>query len=280
MLIKELHELSDFTINVARQAGKIAMSGFRNRELRVDVKADFHDMVTQYDRACEEYITREVLSAYPESTIVGEEGGAHKGEGKLAWHIDPIDGTANFARGMALWAVSIGVVCDGETIVGVVYDPVNDHLFWADDRGAFFGREPMRSWGFTEPAHASVVCNFPLPRDLVHMRSLALEQYANVCEQFAHVRALGSSAISLCWVAAGWVDATLSFEAHSWDVVASAFIVRQSGGTYTAYWEGDAQPCVRDYEYPHYLASVPGAHFPLLDEIMRTQSRRPLPSNY
>lgn len=274
----ETNEITDFTIRIAREAGAIAMEGFRNRDLGIDLKQDFHDMVTMYDRACEEHIRGAILEAYPDSTIVGEEDGSSVGTGALTWHIDPIDGTANFARGIALWAVSIGVARDGEMIVGVVYDPANDHLFWADGRGAFLGDEPMRSWGFTEPAQATVVCNFPLPRDLIHFPELALMQFSEVSKQFAQVRALGSSCISLCWVAAGWVDATVSFEANSWDVAASAFIIRQAGGTYRTYLDGEQQPESRDYLNPHYYATAPGGSYPILEEIMRTQSKRPLPA--
>ncbi|GAA2179423.1 inositol monophosphatase family protein [Leucobacter tardus] len=274
----DIRTLSDFTKRIALEAGGIAMEGFRYRDLGIDLKKDFHDMVTQYDRACETHIRSEILKYYPDSTIVGEEEGSTTGTGSLAWHIDPIDGTANFARGVAMWAVSIGVMLDGEPVVGVVYDPPNDHLFWADDRGAFLGDEPMRSWGFTEPAQATVVLNFPLPRDLVHFPDLALRQFAEATEQFAQVRALGSSCISLCWVAAGWVDATISFEANSWDVAASAYIIRQAGGTYLTYADGEPQPHHRDYENPHYYAATPGGNFEVLHEIMRTQSQRPMPA--
>ncbi|GAB2564705.1 inositol monophosphatase family protein [Leucobacter ruminantium] len=275
-----IQELSAFATRIAREAGAIAMEGFRNRELGIDLKADFHDMVTKYDRACEEHIRGAILEAYPGSTIVGEEDGASEGSGPLAWHIDPIDGTANFARGMALWAVSIGIARDGEMIVGVVYDPANDHMFMADDRGAFLNDEPMRSWGFTRPEQATVVLNFPLPRDLVHLPELALEQFTEASRQFAQVRALGSSCISLCWVAAGWVDATVSFEANSWDVAASAFIVRQAGGAYRSYLGGEEQPPERDYLNPHYYATVPGGDYPILEQIMLTQSERPLPADH
>ena len=275
-----IQELSEFTLRIAREAGAIAMEGFRNRDLGIDVKADFHDMVTKYDRACEEHIRGAILAAYPDSTIVGEEEGASEGSGPLSWHIDPIDGTANFARGIAMWAVSIGIALDGEMIVGVVYDPANDHMFWADDRGAFLNDEPMHSWGFPAAEQATVVMNYPLPRDLVHYPELALEQFASVTNQFAQVRALGSSCITLCWVAAGWVDATISFEAHSWDVAASAFIVRQAGGMYSTYGDGERLPERRDYENPHYYATIPGGDYPILEEIMRTQSKRPLPVGY
>ncbi len=275
-MTEQIHEMTDFAIGIAREAGEIALAGFRNRSLDIDLKQNIHDMVTRYDRACEEHLRGSILAKYPNSTIVGEEDGASQGSGRLAWYLDPIDGTANFARGIAMWAVSIGIALDGEIVSGVVYDPVNDHMFWADDRGAFLGDEPIRSWGFTSPAQATVAMNFPLPRDLVHYPELALEQFAEVTRQFAQVRSLGSSCISLCWVAAGWIDAAIAFESNSWDVAASAFIIRQAGGTYLTYADGEPQPAARDYENPHYYAAIPGGDFEILDDIMRKQSKRPL----
>lgn len=275
-----VQEIAAFTVRIAREAGEIAMEGFRNRDLGIDLKADFHDMVTTYDRACEQHIRGEIEREYPGSSIVGEEEGESAGSGRLTWFIDPIDGTANFARGIAMWAVSIGVALDGEMVAGAVFDPANDHMFWADDRGAFLNDEPLRSWGFTRPEQATVGANFPLPRDLIHLREQALEQFADVTDTFAQVRALGAATTGLCWVAAGWIDAVFSFEAHSWDIAASGFIIRQAGGVFLTYRDGEITPAAESHLHPHYIATVPGADFPLLHEILRTQSRRPLPANY
>ncbi|MGK0714955.1 inositol monophosphatase family protein [Leucobacter sp. W1153] len=279
--MSRVHEITDFAIRVAREAGQIAMAGFRDPGLEVSAKHSIHDVVTLLDRTCEEHICREILAAYPDSSIVGEEGGRSEGDGTLTWYIDPIDGTSNFARGIAMWAVSIGIAQDGEIISGVVFDPVADQLFWADDRGAFLadhqGRtQPIRSTGALQPAQATVAMNFPLPRDLVHLPDLALEQFARVTREFAQVRMLGSTCITLCWIAAGWIDATVSFETNPWDVAAAGFIVQQAGGTYLGFRDGEAQPARGDHLQPHYYAAVPGANYPTLLEIMRIQSARPL----
>ncbi len=275
-------EITEVAIRAAREAGAIALEGFRSCDLTVDVKADMHDLVTQYDGECEARISRTILAAFPESSIVGEETGSRPGAGPLTWYVDPIDGTSNFARGIAMWAVSIGVARDGELLVGVVYDPANDQLFWADERGAFLndgrrgdGDVPMRSRGYTDPGRATVALNFPLARDLVHHPDLALEQFAAVTRSFAQVRGLGSTCIALCWIAAGWIDVTISFDTNPWDVAAGSFIIRRAGGLFRSYRGGELLPEERDYLGPHYYAAVPGGDFELLHEIMRTQSRRP-----
>lgn len=202
--------ITDVAIRAALEAGAIALEGFRAPDLEVDLKSDKHDLVTRYDRACEQHIRRVILDAYADSSIVGEEDAAHIGTGPLTWYVDPIDGTANFARGIALWAVSIGVARDGELIAGVIYDPASGQLFWADERGAFlreqFGHgedRPMRSRGHSDAGEATVALNFPLARDLVHFEELALAQYAEITRTFGQVRGVHSTCIALAWVAAG-----------------------------------------------------------------------------
>ena len=282
MSVTDVRGITELAIEAARGAGRIALEGFRAPDLEIDLKRDFHDLVTEFDRRSEEHIRARIREAFPGSAIIGEEGGrsgsddaAAPGEGAQPWHVDPIDGTSNFARGMALWAVCIGAEIDGEMVSGVVYDPVNDQLFWADERGAFLNDEPLVSRGSAEPSQATVISDFPLPRDLVHFPDLALAQLAELSTAFSQRRSIGSSAVALCWVAAGWADATFCFGVSSWDVAAAGFIVRRAGGVYETYLDGERRPEERDFENPHYYAHVPEARFDLIHRLMREQSRRP-----
>ncbi len=274
--------ITDVAIRAALEAGAIALEGFRAPDLEIDLKSDKHDLVTRYDRECELHIRRVILDAYSDSSIVGEEDGAHAGIGPLTWYVDPIDGTANYARGIALWAVSIAVARGGELIAGVIYDPASGQLFWADERGAFlreqFGRgedRPMRSLGHSDEGSATVALNFPLARDLVHFEELALAQYAEITRAFGQVRGVHSTCIALAWVAAGWVDATISFETNPWDVAAGCFIIRRAGGSFYGYRDGVQVAEGSSHLAPHYYAAAHGAEYPILHEVMRTQSLRP-----
>lgn len=304
--VSETNQITDCAIRAALQAGAIALAGFRSAGLVTDTKADQHDVVTRYDRECEAHIRRVILDAFPDSSIVGEEEAALVGPGPLTWFVDPIDGTSNFARGIAMWAVSIGVAYEGELIGGVIFDPVSAQLFWADERGAFlrsreFGGEdqPLGSTGGShgagnvesagsggsassagsrgsaDPARATVALNFPLARDLVHFPELALEQFAQVTREFAQVRGLGSTCIALCWIAAGWLDVTVSFDTNPWDVAAGAFIIRKAGGVFHGYRDGLIVAESHSHLAPHYYAAVSSGEFDLLHEIMRSQSMRP-----
>lgn len=259
--------------SAARGAGAIALEGFRSRDLVIDEKVDFHDPVTLFDRRSEEHIRDVVEREVPDSRIVGEEGGA-TGDGAVTWYIDPIDGTANFASGIALWTVSIAAAVDGEVVAGVVYDPVADRMFLADERGAFLDGEPLHAAGATTAERATIIPGFVSPRDLRTFRAEALDAFGQLLETFAHVRTFGSSAISLCHVAAGWADATFSFDSSPWDVAAAAFILRQSGGVYRTYAAGEQRSAASDHLAAHYFGAVRDADFPLIDRIMREHSAR------
>lgn len=271
----ETHQLISTLKGIAIGAGDIAMEGFRSDELDYGIKKDFHDIVTKYDEACEEFIRDQVLSAYPDSSIVGEETGTTRGSGKYTWYIDPIDGTSNFARGIPIWSVSIGVAVDGQMIAAAVNDAVNNQLFWAAGSEAFLNDTPISSTGYTSPEAATVVANFPLPRDFVFAPEMALEQYKRLQESYGHVKAAGCSTIPLCWIAAGWLDATFGFGSSSWDVAASSLILRNSGASFRTYISGIAHEGFVDTPSTHYLAAVPSGDFRLLEEIMETQSLRP-----
>ncbi|WP_221583434.1 inositol monophosphatase family protein [Microbacterium sp. G2-8] len=265
--------LAEIAETAARGAGAIALEGFRVRDLVVDEKRDFHDPVTLFDKRSEEHVRAVIEREVPGSRIVGEEGGS-TGDGEVTWYIDPIDGTANFASGIALWTVCVAAAIDGEVVAGVVYDPVADQMFRADERGAFLDGEPLRAEGATTAERATIVPGFVSHRDLRVRRADALDSFGQLLETFAHVRTFGSSAISLCHVAAGWADATFSLGASPWDVAAAAFILKRAGGDYRTYDAGDELPAASDHLNAHYFGAVRGADFPLIDRIMRQQSGR------
>lgn len=261
---------------VAALAGaRVAMEGFRNPDLIATEKVDNHDLVTQYDAATEVAIREELLGLYPDSVVLGEEGGATGDEGaRLVWHVDPIDGTAAYATGLALWCICIGVELNERIVAGVVYDPVADQMFTADPRGAYLGEQRLRAHGRTTPERATVISHFPWPRDLTWDPIAAMDQFRRMTLDFATVRCIGSGALAMCYLAAGWADAVLNLGASSWDVAAGAFILRQAGGEYTAYSRGKKVDPLVDHYYGNYVGTVADAEFDSLHELVRHQSGR------
>ena len=138
---------------VAREAGKLALDYFNRRaQLQVELKG-MQDVVSVADRAVEDLVRARLSGTFPEDDLLGEEGGgAGRRAGAALWVIDPIDGTANFLRGMPYWSVALAYVKDDRVEIGVTYDPVHDELFWARrGGGAHRDHAPIRVSGATDP---------------------------------------------------------------------------------------------------------------------------------
>lgn len=242
------------------------LAAFR-QPMVADTKVDFHDIVTIHDRQTEEMLKSYIGERVGASRFIGEEGGA-SGDGPIHWYIDPIDGTANFAAGLAFWCVSIGAVVNGEILAGVVLDPVTGNVFAADISGAWLNGERLRSRARPGESDAMVVTSYPVARDFrLDGRTHALDNFATLAERFCTVRRTGSAALSLCHVAAGWCDAAIGFGVNAWDVAAAILILRQAGGRYDAYGLGKVEPNAAEFSCPGYVAVGANGNYPTLGTI-------------
>jgi myo-inositol-1(or 4)-monophosphatase len=222
-------------------------AAFRTR-FDVDYKRDRHDPVTEHDQRAEQAIAELLTARVPGSSVVGEEDGARPGSGDVTWYVDPIDGTANFAHGLAFFCTSVGAVVDGEVVAGAILDPVAEQLFTADLTGAWRNGQPLRSRGVVEEADALLITSYPNARALEPDRAAALDRFGRLVTDYGTVRRPGSAALSLCHVAAGWADAALGTSVSAWDVCAGQLVVRQAGGSYQAFGGDDG------WDQPGYAA--------------------------
>ncbi|WP_156762083.1 inositol monophosphatase family protein [Microbacterium karelineae] len=257
-----LHGIAE---DAARKAGAYLRGAFRG-DMAIDHKRDRHDLVTEHDRVAEEIIVPLLLDGAPGSRIIGEEGGVRGGEGPVTWYIDPIDGTSNFAQGLAFFCVAIAAERDDQVVAGVVYDPIADRLFSASDEGAFLDGAPLRA-GAASPAHAATtITGYPTARDLAADGDAALAAFGSLVEAFSSVRRTGSGALTIAHVATGWADSALGSSVNPWDVAASMLILRRAGGDYRPLWY-DAAPDGGDHLAPGFVATRPGASYPALDAV-------------
>ncbi|HEY4614445.1 MAG TPA: inositol monophosphatase family protein, partial [Citricoccus sp.] len=228
---------------------------FRSTPAALDLstKRNTHDLVTVHDRATEDELVRLLGEAVPGSRFVGEEGGARgpaqdpgsgpgtpgapPGAGAVEWIIDPIDGTANFAHGFAMFSISIAAAVDGAVVAGVVLDPVNGLEFSADDAGAYLNGERFGTGGSgpeptvpTVPEHAlNLVTSYPSAEALALDGAAALERFGRLVDGYATVRRTVSGALELAYTAIGWADVTLGVDTNPWDVAAGQLLVRLLG---------------------------------------------------
>ena len=259
-------------ISASRLAAPDLLAAFRGR-IEVDFKVDRHDPVTIHDRRAEAMIRDSIFRAVPDSTFMGEEGGS-TGDGEVKWFVDPIDGTSNFASGIAFWCISVGAVVDGKVVAGAIYDPVADNLFTASSAGAWLNGKPLRSANAPAEENATLICGYPVTRDFrLDGTDLSLQRFGRMVQTVATLRRPGSAALSLAHVAAGWVDAAAGFGANPWDVTAGILIVERAGGRYLPFSMGKCSDNAPAYEHPGYLALRGGADYPTLKSIATEISR-------
>lgn len=227
--------LKSIAAAAARDVGAQLREAFKHG-VEATSKRDFHDLVTDCDRAAEERLRSLLTEEVPGSSFLGEEGGL-VGTGDVTWCVDPIDGTNNFVAGVPFFCVSIAAMRGDSLLAGVVYDPIRDELFAADAEGADCNGEPLVSTGATEDADAVLATDFPTHRSSVLAGGgiSDLERFGEFVRAFRSVRRLGSGALTLAYVASGRIDATLGVDAKPWDVAAGALLVERAGGTYHAF---------------------------------------------
>ncbi|MGP3910927.1 inositol monophosphatase family protein [Nonomuraea sp. 10N515B] len=217
-------QLVALAATAAAEAGSLLVTGF-GQGAGTRAKSGRHDVVTEADARAEAVIRTVLAASCPDSAIVGEESGT-SGAGEVEWQVDPIDGTHNFARGLGLWAISIGVSVRGDPVGGVVYDPVRRELFTA-------AGGVLRVNG--TPVCRSVAPPDPLPVVLTDIPTPGVGDPAEArlhteLVEAADVRRIGSSALALAYVAAGRADMAANADVFVWDVAAGRALVVAAGG--------------------------------------------------
>ncbi|MEO7983100.1 MAG: inositol monophosphatase family protein [Bacteroidota bacterium] len=220
------------TLLEAARAGAGEILRFFNGDFKISNKEGVNNPVTEADHAAEKAIIKVIRSAYPGHAILSEEAGALSQDSEYKWIIDPIDGTINFAHGIPLNCVSIGLEHLGEIIMAVVFNPHLNELFLAEKgKGATLNDKPIRVSAETKVIHACLVTGFPYT--YLNMPNGPLEIFERFVRKGVPVRRLGSAAIDLCWVAAGRFDGFYEHKLEAWDSAAGYLIVEEAGGKVT-----------------------------------------------
>jgi myo-inositol-1(or 4)-monophosphatase len=227
--------LSDLE-TLSRQAGSILRAGYHPRPgnglgLKIHYKGAI-DLVTEFDRRSEDYILGEIRRNFPGDRILSEESGEQAGKECCVWYIDPLDGTVNYAHGLALFCVSIAYAENGLLRFGAIYDPVGDECFTAErGRGAWLNGDPIRVSSAVELDKSLLVTGFPY--DVRTNPNNNLDQYARFTLRSQAVRRLGSAALDLAYVAAGRLDGFWEIFIHDWDVAAGGLLAQEAGARVT-----------------------------------------------
>jgi myo-inositol-1(or 4)-monophosphatase len=222
-------ELVSVAVEAALAAGRIQRRHFRGT-LRIDKKGPI-DLVTDADLEVEREFRGRIAHRFPGHAVLGEEGTAPARDEQSAyrWILDPVDGTTNFAHGLALFSVSIALEVDGLVVLGVVFDPVAGELFVAErGGGARLNGRRLRVSACDTLIDALLCTGFPYS---VHQdRREQVDTFAAFLGRARAVRRLGSAALDLCYVAAGRADGFFEEILKPWDMHAGRLMVTEAGG--------------------------------------------------
>ena len=254
----DLDALLSAAVAAAHRGGVIVRDAFG--AARNVVEKAPGDWVSDTDTASERAVREELLRAFPDIPVVGEEEGGDTAA--LGWLVDPLDGTANFVHGFPVVGVSIALVADGEPIVAVIDAPLLGDTYTARTGGGAHRGDELLHVGTRPTEQAIVATGFPFRK-----KRERLDEYFPVFERalrtFEDLRRAGAAALDLSWSAAGVFDGYFEQALGPWDVAAGALLVREAGGLVTD-WRGDGRAWLTSGDV---VAGPPHVHEALLRVI-------------
>lgn len=226
-----IEELLLTAVSIARSAGQLAKEKW-SQPLEMTSKG-FRDIVTDADIAVQKLITDAIRAEFPDHGFLTEEEDSDlPATGSIIWVIDPIDGTTSYSHNLPLFCVSIAAISSfGEQLVGVVYDPMRDEMFTAiRGKGAWLNGRSL------QVSQIDNLDDAVLALDWAGAPALRLRTLNALCQlgvRVRTIRAIGTAALAMSWLAAGRLDCFFNLNIKPWDVAAATLIVLEAGGKAT-----------------------------------------------
>ena len=221
----------DDLIQISKEAGNLIRNAFGKTHL-IEYKTNELNLVTETDKASEKLITEFIKKKYPTHGILAEEGSEVNKSAEYLWVVDPLDGTTNFAHGLPIFSVSIGLQKNNETIAGVVYDVMRDIVYSAQLGGGSFADSEKVKVSTTKSLKQSLLVT-GFPYNVAENPEGAFEKFIILTKNSRGIRRLGSAAIDFCFLASGVFDGFWEVHLHAWDLCAGKLIAEEAGAVVT-----------------------------------------------
>jgi myo-inositol-1(or 4)-monophosphatase len=253
-------------IKVAKEAayaaGKILTKHFKKLPKDAVREKQTNDYLSFVDETSEKTIISIIHKNFPDHSILAEEGGASELSDDYRWIIDPLDGTTNYISGLPVFAVSIALQKGDEIILGVVYDPLQDELFWAEKgKGAYINEKQIHVSDTDNLSGGLIATGFPFKAK--HLLKPYLNSFEEIFNTCIGIRRMGAAAIDIAYVAAGRFAGFWELGLSPWDLAAGSVIVKEAGGEISDFWGNP------DYMFKNYLIVSNGKIHEQLGEKIR-----------
>ncbi|MBE7413198.1 MAG: inositol monophosphatase [Leptospiraceae bacterium] len=226
----EIRERMNHLLNFLPKVSEFLMHIQKKPLLEVN-KKDKIDLVTEADIGSEKMLISEIQKIFPNDSILGEESGYLQGKNSFQWILDPVDGTTNFAHGLPLFAIAIGLenTSTEQVEMGIVSVPsLNETFHAARNEGSFLNNKPIRVSNTPELIDSLLCTGFPYQKE--NRLELLMEYYKSVLMRSRGVRRTGSAALDLSWVACGRFDGFWEEGLKPWDMAAASILIEEAGG--------------------------------------------------
>jgi myo-inositol-1(or 4)-monophosphatase len=219
-------QLEQLAVQLAEGAAAVVEAG-RGGAVEVDAKSTATDLVTEVDRATEQWLVERIHSMRPGDAVLGEEGGDRAGSSGVRWLLDPIDGTVNFVLGLPQYAVSVAAEVDGEVVAAAVCNPATGETFRASHGGgSFLGTRRLTGPRPVPLDKAVIGTGFGYDAAL---RARQAGVLVPLLPAVADVRRLGAASLDLCFLAAGRLDGYFEVALNVWDYAAGGLVAIEAG---------------------------------------------------
>ena len=249
------------------ESGKI-LKEYMNKDFKIESKDVVSNLVTEVDKRSEAEIIEVIRNDFPDHNILSEEIGALNTSSDVKWIIDPIDGTINYAHGIPICCVSIGVEVAGEIVMGGIYNPFGNEMFFAEKgKGSYLNDNRIQVSKESDFKKSLLVTGFPYKTG--SNPNNPVQVFSAIVNSDIPVRRLGSAALDICWTACGRFDGFWEYNLNAWDVAAGLIILTEAGGTVTDFTGGTYSVYNKEI-----LATNGNIHEELLSIIMKAAGKK------
>lgn len=258
-----LKDIGGFASEMIKIAGEKLIE-LRKEALEIQDKGGYNNFQTNADTIIEKFLADTIEARFPEHGIIGEETVLKRGNPDIdiTWIIDPIDGTTNFIHNFPFYGISIGIVHKGEGIIGVVYNPSTDEIFYGKKgNGSYVNGVKLDIRKPIKLSEALVTTTMYFDDSFTHLHPGVMELYY----QTRGLRMVGGASISICEIAKGTLNAYIVPSLSTWDYAAASIILKEAGGQLS-------QLNGKEISYQHggsLLASYPSIHQDILNIFAR-----------
>ncbi len=220
----------DTALRAVEKAGRLQIDALGRP--RAVVFKSARDPVTDVDRACEDAVVRIIRRRFPSHDFLLEETPTARTGSPYLWVVDPLDGTANYAKGFPHFCCSIALQHQDETVLGVVRDPVRKELFTAvRGNGAFLNGMPIHVSEEKRLVRSLLATGFP--KNMLEAQDTNVDKFIRMTPHVQTIRRSGSAVLDLCYVASGRLDGYWVVQTAPWDTAAGVLFVEEAGGRVT-----------------------------------------------